>query len=957
MIKRRKNIVLCFLIFIVVILSLLATALMVQKTKAEEAQAQSSFFTAVKNAEIIENYQAPEHIGDYKGIFIKSLDNGDSVVELTHDLDLRVFEKKDVLLKFIPITTAPIDKEENREIDALNITLTDVEDESRNININVIASENGITPDRYGGVYPYGSYVKAAGDGQRMTGYYKQTYYTHEYYGTGVRTNFFGRVREGMSQKDDINPLTINYDYNLSQVHAAPASSNTMVADLTDSIHMDGEWDGFLSGKVRVTITATSSSYHNKNCGFLILQMGNIDFSKQSWTDIDAPRLTVDLQEYTQETLPNGQIFRKYPLFDAKAYDLFDASYGKHACEKKVDIRVIRIADNTECLVANNAFVPQAIGKYRIIYSATDASGNRAEKVFEINVMDVYDKMSYRWETPLQDNITVGKRYILPNAQVENGYGSIDIITEIFFTIDGSKVPLDKGGFIPEKQGEYCIKVTVKDYLERESIFEYYINANVSNKPILKAKPSLPFILFVGKETKLPDFDARDYGLLLDDNVDALKEYVIYDADMNELERVKPEETFVPTASYGDEVTIKCTVKSVLYEDSEVMSQKAKVFYNERVYKKGEFFIKDKIDEVAYNYKQENNVTFFFSEEDARLSFGNPLIFENFESIFRIPEKDENNNKLNNYSSFVFTLTDWKDATKQVNLEVEKVVQGEKTEVQISMNGKFVSKSEEDFEDSDIVFSINKFNEVLDETGQVICKINTYSTGDKFEGFSEGLCYLSLQMKGVQEKSAFQVLKIGNHWFTDSDTDYIAPNIGLSEVLQSEQFVGEVCLPGAVASDVLKGKVAVKLHVLSPKNVVMYNGEIDTDSIILQLNIPGTYSVTYMAHDGENIATEKLSIHIYKKEIPNVSLSAEVQKTGKVGQEIKLPGVCYNDYISRLTTIIYVIKPNGSKITLDNNLTFNPERPGTYQVFYYVVEDILGSYNYKMLNYKIEVGD
>jgi hypothetical protein len=62
-----------------------------QAPKAEDKQAKQ-FFTAVENAEIIENYQAPVHIGDYKGLFVKSPDNGDSIVELTHDLDLRVFE-------------------------------------------------------------------------------------------------------------------------------------------------------------------------------------------------------------------------------------------------------------------------------------------------------------------------------------------------------------------------------------------------------------------------------------------------------------------------------------------------------------------------------------------------------------------------------------------------------------------------------------------------------------------------------------------------------------------------------------------------------------------------------------------------------------------------------------------------------------------------------------------------
>jgi hypothetical protein len=954
--KDKKNLCLCICGCAVLALSSFGIMRITQAPKAEDMQAKQ-FFTAVENAEIIENYQAPVHIGDYKGLFVKSPDNGDSIVELTHDLDLRVFERKDVLLKVIPITSAPIDKEENREIDSLTITLTDVEDESRNININVIASENGITPDRYGGVYPYASYVKAAGDGQVMTGYYNKQYYKNEYYGTGVHTNFFGRVREGTPQTQDINPLAFMYDYASTQLHVSPAAKaweSTMVADLSDTENMEGAWDGFSSGKVRMRITATSSAYHNKNSGFLILQVGNINFSQESWADTEAPRLTVDLQGYEKEALPNGQIFQKYPLFNATAYDLFDASYGEHRAEKDVAIRVTRVIDGKEYPIENNAFVPQAIGQYSIVYSTTDVAGNDIEKVFYVDVQDVHERMSHAWDTPLWEEITVGETYTLPTGTVENGYGNVHTRTEVFFTKDNAKILLDKGGFIPEKQGEYRIKVTATDYLERESVFNYYIQAKVAKTPILRTYPKLPLLLFEGKPTALPDFEAYDYSLLLEERVDALKEYVIYDSNGEVLERVKPEELFIPTAMYSEEVTIECVVKNVLYEESKSFTQKAKMMYAQNTYEKGEYFVKEGIDSVVYDYMGEKNITFFFSQENASLHFGNPLPLKNLETNFRIPETDEDGEPLNAYTAFRYTFTDWKDSTKTVELLVENSGQAKKANVYI--NGKFVSTTSGDFVGNEICFSVNKFNEVVDASGRVLCTIGTYATGDKFEGFNDGLCYLTLQMLGVEGRSAFQVLKIGNHWLNDDDNDFISPIIALLEPLQVEQYVGTVRIAGAVASDVLKGKTDVKVQVISSKDDMIYDGIIDANAVELTINTPGTYSLYYTASDGSNMTTEKFSIYVYSKGAPQVSLNGEVPKTGKVGELIKLPTLSYKGSISNLTTVIYVVAPNGSQTMLEGELSFQAKKAGTYQVVYYVVEDVSGSYNYQLFNYQIQVG-
>jgi hypothetical protein len=114
-------------------------------------------------------------------------------------------------------------------------------------------------------------------------------------------------------------------------------------------------------------------------------------------------------------------------------------------------------------------------------------------------------------------------------------------------------------------------------------------------------------------------------------------------------------------------------------------------------------------------------------------------------------------------------------------------------------------------------------------------------------------------------------------------------------------------------------------------------------------------TLCYTASDGSNMTTEKFSIYVYSKGAPQVSLNGEVPKTGKVGELIKLPTLSYKGSISNLTTVIYVVAPNGSQTMLEGELSFQAQKAGTYQVVYYVVEDVSGSYNYQLFNYQIQV--
>lgn len=96
----------------------------------QETKTSADFFSATKNAEIITDYQAPEHIGDYKGIFVKSTDSGATTVTLNHAIDLRAFTSEDILLTMLPVTTEPISKTTDLQLTSITVRLTDASDEN-----------------------------------------------------------------------------------------------------------------------------------------------------------------------------------------------------------------------------------------------------------------------------------------------------------------------------------------------------------------------------------------------------------------------------------------------------------------------------------------------------------------------------------------------------------------------------------------------------------------------------------------------------------------------------------------------------------------------------------------------------------------------------------------------------------------------------------------------------------
>lgn len=916
---------------------------------AEQKQTNASAFTSIRNAEIIENYTAPEHIGNYKGTFIKAPENGESVIELSHELDLRAFTKDDILLKFIPITTHPIEALEDLQIDQLKLRLTDVEDEKIYVEIGVIANEVD--------EWPFASYLKAAGNGQVPMGYTKGGANYHERYGMSVRTNFYGRAREGISIEKDINALSIMYDYKTSQVHASEPDNpgDGMAADLTDSEVMRGEWPGFKSGRVRMTLTADSTTFNNKNSGYLILQVGAQVFSGEEQTDTAAPRMEVDTLGYSENALPQGRAFFRYPVFQATAYDFEDTSFGIAPGEKSVDVTVKRMASDENIPIRDGGFIPQEVGRYRIRYTAVDYSGNETVKDLYVTVNDVFYRLEHEFTREIADTVDVGSYISIPESNVTNACGEYTLAYSVFETVSKDEVSVINGRFVVLQPGIYCLRVTVKDFLSEEK-FDYYFETEASETPVIPDEVFVPNALIAGKETSFPDFEAYDYYSFSGTRAEAEKRIDICTADGEVIESVLPGQTFVPDAAkYGDFVTVKYIASSILYGGEKVIQKEnVKVIDRSEELRLGDYFTRAEIDRTEYNYGQNSqNVTFFFDSENARLDFANPLSARDFELQFRVPATE------NNFGWAEIVLTDSYYADREIIFRIIKGEQNGTTSLMTVNGGEQIEISGSFFDNlrTNMMLLINREGIVTDASGLEVARVETYLSGVEFDGFTDGLCYLSVRFGDVTGASAFSVVKINNQWFTSGTADLTNPVIAFKEDLTIEQNVGEVYIPGAVAADVLYGVVRVNVSVVSPTGTQIYSGMLPEEGLTFAAGIPGMYEVTYSATD-DNLANEtrsRNSIYVYQDVAIGLGIDGEMPAEWNHGTELVLPKAVFTGNADDVYLSIYVVCSGGEIVDVTQTMSFVPQDAGKYYVYYFAVNDVTGSYNYDLLSFAITV--
>ena len=880
-------------------------------------------------------YQIPDNAST-EGLSVR-LARGDSL-DFVEIIDLSTVTKSDTL---VDVYVTP-DSIGSADFEKLYFTFTDVENPDCYLKIAVRASMYTSTAVNY----PW-SYFYAGGNGQKLysttmwdgrvfeedngglsvvhsfSGYYgnsKESYvtqYLNKDYGVtniagaGIDLNAYGLASlepNGESMLDAVS-MSIRYDAFEKAVYAN--GEDRCFWDMDDLTLNEVIWNGFESGKVRLSVSA--DLYKNATANFVIKDVYGLDLTTSEFFDEKAPDVTVNLPD---EGKLETYIGVPYKIPEISVYDEYDNN-----C--KVTAKVWYRYDSATPLaveIVDGKFTAEKGGYYTIVYSVKDLSGNETEKTVWVYAKDESDlKISFLEGYPTTG--TAGEFVQVADYTV-SGNVSGEAIVSIKALLNGEETDISGDGFEPQKSGTYTIEYTATDYLDRTVTASYRLDVQNATEMKLKGAYTFPKALVAGLEYTIPACYAYDYtsGSLVN------REMSLYITDKNG-ERKAENNTFIPNVNAnGDTVKLSFKVDGytlALEQDVPV----ALAYVDEKLEMENYFLSKD-VTAVAGG----KGIAITAQAENASWLFANKLLAYDFNL-----ELGANIEK-SNFSALAITLTDSEDSNVSLTAKL-RYVKGGNTTLIFGENERVLSYGFKDYGNE------NKNNIKLKINGSKVSVGDVSLTDKAFGGFPSGFVYLSVAFEGAEIGSEYTVNSVNGQATTNSSNDRIRPKIDLlGDYSICVDKDTQVVIPKAIAGDVLHGVKNLTVSVVDTEGAIVTS----TDGIKLEnvsaereyeilVSAYGQYVITYTSCDTANEldSTRGFAITVEDDVVPEISVG-NMSDEATVGDTILIPNVQYTDNVTAtedLILFITVFTPDGTILELKGNSnSFIPVQEGKYEI-------------------------
>ena len=838
------------------------------------------------------------------------LAEGDSVL-FNEVIDLGAVTEEDEIFRASILPSVP----GKADFTVLDITFTDVEDEDSTLRIRLRG-------------YDYGTYALAGATYQPLTGYepeWDRLHKDNEWGAFSNRVNFFGS--EGISSVFDIR---LNSES--KEVYFLPAAS---IADLDDPRQFSNPWEGFSSGKVRISVTA--SEYQGARASFVVHSLGGVKPDSELCEDTEAPEIFVETEG---EELPAAQAGIPYKLFSATAVDDWD---GETQVTAKVWKNYYGL-NRCNVTVQSGAFVPDSAGEYQIVYTAKDKAGNVAEKVIAVRAEGEVEPPVLSVEGNIPESGPLGEYVPLPAYSVAGGSGKPQVRVRVLF---GEKeISVGEMGFLPEYEGEYVVEYSAEDYLGRISSERFSFYAERTERAVLSEEPYLPKYMIRGKKYSLADAFVADYS---SGKPEEGKCEVFIRTDAGE-KRVTSGQI---TADFdADEATFVYR-----YKQQELWTQTVAVT---DVGEQGNL-------DLAKYFSVDGGVSAEATEagilltadmvsEAAGGEFIREVLPEELSVRFSVdPSRAE-------YEGVDLILTDSREESLSVRVSWRRNEKG----VSLYLNGKYQTRLlgfgfEADSAENDFTLSLE--NGTLSPYADIYIQIPDYENGETFAGFPSSRVYLRWEWVAPDGNCALNIRNINGQTFSDSASDRMRPQIVLYGDYGGEAAYGETVVTAlADAADVLDPEIVFTVSVLRPDKktyVISSSGEELKDvspyeAHSFAVDEYGQFVVRYTATDGNSgqSAVRSYVVLCEDKTPPQVRFEGG-ESSCVVGEAVSLPEIVVDESASAY--YLFLTAPSGRTILLSaDNDGFIPSEAGTWMLVC-VAYDEAG--NQGMAVYKTEAAE
>ena len=838
---------------------------------------------------------------------------------------------------FISFYMAP---EKVKEADGLDliITLTDAYDASNYVDIWVRSTREYST-------WEHGaSYISAGAAFQTRAGLEWGTrLHQDNLWGFGQEFTFFGCTTKGevdeatLTSKTKSNgqlQLFFDYETKILKTHGNDSGFSEVI-DLDNPEYFTELWNGFTTGEAYLSITAKAVSKTHLN--FVVTEIAGDDLTENKAVDKDAPYIAVDTLDY--DILPQAVVGHPYPVFNAKAKDAYSgdlntsvAVYMNYGSPSQSNVNIV-----------DGKFMPTVAGKYYIVYSAKDYSGNYGEKVVTVTCESQGEEILL--EVAEEGRVTaanLGEYVKLPAYTATGGNGEVNV-TKTVTDAKGNQVEIVDNEFKVLTAGTYTVTYTATDFVGIEKVYSYTIQTSLSAKPVFDKDPVLPKYIISGYEYVIPELKAYDYSngekavpvsiKVTDDDgehtLDSSRKMTFNVKNAGEIKTFTI--TYVASSNGGSASKSfdVCVISAKQVINGAQRLDASKYFYSE---------------DVAI--QAEKTGVKLTATKAGKVEFINPLIASGFTLKFAMVNTAA-------LGGLKIILEDAVDATKQVSLLL--VDNGAGKTSYVVNNGDVAYVVSLPYSNGEFTLTYNSENKFVSLDGTNFVMLKNFLDGSEFNGFASNKVRLYIEFVDVTGEASILAKEINSQGFTTSTVmDRVAPWVVTPSIGSRVKKIGEtITIRPAIIGDVLDPSAQLLIKVLAPngKPVEAVDGTLLNNvsgdmTYQFKLSTYGNYRVVYFAADASGNETEiPILIRVIDTEVPTITLSRENVKEAKKNSTIVVAPITVNDNNSaaeNVTVCYFITRPNGMKFTIDmvNCNSFVANEVGEYIIHYMAFDEI-----------------
>ena len=682
---------------------------------------------------------------------------------------------------------------------------------------------------------------------------------------------------------------------------------------------------GFTTGEVYLSIRGEEYFTDEMNLDVSMLA-GKTGEALQNAELLDsvAPVISVNSGDADVANL-KAAVGEPFPIFEATASDV-----NLYLGVKTAVFYNYGTASQRQVGIFNGCFVPYAVGKYTVVYTAQDYAGNVGVETVEVNCLKIAGDKSISFAVDTVSSVNAGEITVLPKHTATGLNGDVTVEIQAVGENDVQTIDENTREFCPMEIGAYDVVYTYYDSVRRYE-FRYSVSAVSAGGIAAEGQFILPEYFMKGVAYDMPKIPVYQFADGKKTEV-AAELYMLADGATEK--KIAFDEFLIEAE---ERVSFRVTYGGVTYAQSQEIP----------VVNVGRDGSLDFTKYVAGNFTNsmlnnsilcETNVT----SGDSTATFINPLSLSNFEFSFSVAKDWAN------YDVLSIRLVDYYDRDNEIVLDIYN----EQTTVLLSANGGAKYRVGSNFYGK--IFTVKYSDGTFDVSSTSAAKSVTQT-----KQLSSDKILLKVTLKNVSGRSGFEVRQVGNQTFSKSlKMDRNAP------VLYKKSSGGTYALDTTVTvyaaenyvdvlSPVLKKNVKMEVYAPSGEYAVatdgtVLNGEqaIDKD-YQLRLSEYGSYAVFYTAVDefGNGAdAPDSYVILVEDMTPPTITLadgySEKTVVKVKLHAKVKVVGyTATDDAGGAVKAYVATVSPLG-ELSLVEGDTFVADVKGEWKVYYYAYDAV-----------------